>query len=135
MPAVQVRDLEQDVYEQLKASAARNKRSISQQVEYYICEGLRNDERRIRAQEEGEEYDPVWGVRLRKEELPSIPPHLIQRDLTPEERARKWEILEARIKALPKIDTTGLPSPAEMIREDRDELSGRMARIEREVYA
>ena len=120
MPAVQVRDLDQETYELLKASAARNRRSISQQVEYFIDEGLRMENRRLQAEEAGEQYDPVWGVRLRRETFPVFAERPVPRELTPEERIEKRKALFSRIKALPKIDLSGLPTPEEMIREDRD---------------
>ena len=121
MPAVQVRDMETETYELLKASAARNKRSISQQAEWFIAEGLRNEERRIRAEEAGEEYDPAWGVRLRHETVPVFAERPPQRELTREERIEKQKKLFEKINAMPKIDMTGWPDPVDVIREMREE--------------
>ena len=134
MPAVQVRDMEAETYELLKASAARNRRSISQQVEYFIAEGLRNEERRARLEEEGERYDPVWGVRLRQETLPVFAERPSQRELTREERIEKRRKLFEELDAMPKIDPDPFPDAAEMIRRMRDERTEHLFRLTLGAY-
>lgn len=134
MPAVQVRDMETETYELLKASAARNKRSISQQAEWFIAEGLRNEQRQARAEEEGERYDPVWGVRLRRETLPVFAERPPAREETVEERAERHRKLFEELEAMPPIDLSGLPDPVEMIRQMRDERAEHLFRLAQGVY-
>ena len=120
MPAVQVRDMDRETYELLKASAARDRRSIAQQAEYIISSYLKQEELRCRAMEP-EVYDPVWGVRLRHETVPVFAEYAAPRDLTPEEVLAKRKRLKAQLDDMPKIDTTGWPNPADVIREMREE--------------
>ena len=122
MPAVQIRDLEQETYEMLKASAQRNRRSIAQQVEYFIDEGLRNEARRMQAELEPEAYDPVWGVRLRSESLPVFAERREPgREESPSERKERHRRLYEEFRAMPRIDMAGWPDPTDVIRQMRDE--------------
>ena len=128
MPAVQVRDMDRETYELLKASAARDRRSIAQQAEYIISSYLKQEELRCRAVEP-EVYDPVWGVRLRHETVPVFAEYAAPRDLTREERIAKMQRLFKEMEALPKVDLAGLPDPIEIIREMRDERSEHLFRL------
>ena len=128
MPAVQVREMETETYDMLKASAARNTRSISQQAEWFIAEGLRNEASRRRM--EGEErYDPTWGVHLRHEAVPVFAETPIERELSREERIEKLQRLFREMESLPKVDLSGLPDPVDIIREMRDERSEQLFRL------
>lgn len=109
MPALQVRDFPDELYEQLKAYAASQHRSVAQQTIVAVEQML--------AHPEASRY---WnGERLYRAVRP-IPDYD-----TEEERAARIEKrkkLFARIEKLPKFELPeGFPSTAELIRQGHEE--------------
>lgn len=112
MPALQVRDFPEDVYQQLKERAKLDRRSLSQEVIYLVVKGLNaKDETYVRV-----------GERLFHETRASW---LRELDEDPEERehrARKREALFARIDARGPIGSDDDPiDSARLVREGRAE--------------
>ena len=97
MPALQIRALPQDVYDLLAETAKRQYRSITQQAIVSLREGLF------------------------KVDAPSYAAQPDADLLAPTQRAAQREAILARIQAMekPKIPK-GFPSPAELVRADRD---------------
>ena len=92
MPTLQVRDLEQDLYDRLCAVAKREHRSIAQQTVVFIEQGLDGHMR----------TKPQWKI-------------------DEEERiAQRRELLQSLCKRPLCVDPDGFPSAAELVREDRD---------------
>ena len=92
MPTLQVRDLEQDLYDRLAAYAKQERRSIAQQTVVFIEQGLDGEMRR----------KPQWKIRE-------------------EERiAKRREFLQSLSERPPHIVPDDFPSTAELVREDRD---------------
>ncbi len=112
MPALQVRDFPEDVYQQLKERAKLDRRSLSQEVIYFIMKGLNAKD---------ETYVKV-GDRVFHETRASW---LRELDQDPEERARrakKRAELFARIEAREPIVSEGNPiDSAQLVREGRAE--------------
>lgn len=97
MPALQIRDLPQGLYDELKLRAAREHRSLAQQATVAIEQHLRL--------------------------VPSV--EQSTRSLTGEEerqaRVAKRKAIFARIDAMPKVEIPeDFPTPEEIIRELRD---------------
>ena len=92
MPTLQVRDLEQDLYDRLCAVAKREHRSIAQQTVVFIEQGLDGHMRK----------NPQW--KIAKEERIA------------ERRTLLKSIAERPSHTVP----ADFPSTAELVREDRD---------------
>ncbi|MDU6010930.1 MAG: argininosuccinate lyase [Slackia sp.] len=115
MPALQVREFPDDIYEELKAAAAREHRSIAQQT--IIC--VERFLREASARERKIENEGCWH---------RVTPHSpYQQDESLQKReariAKRQEIFR-RIDALPKLDLpNGALGPVDIIqgmREERD---------------
>lgn len=112
MPALQVRDLPEDVYAGLKERAAREHRSLSQQTIVGLREYLQMDP-------EGVKTAVLESRKVSYEDALAGWRH--PSDETREERAARKKKLFEEIDKLPKFDLPpGYSSVAEMIREDRD---------------
>lgn len=113
MPALQVRDLPQDIYDDLKAQAEREHRSLSQQTVVLLQAALHDgDEMPHVAAPAGERkvsyQDALAGWQY--------PP-----DETHAERIARRKRLFARFEEVPAFDLPDeYASVADMIREDRD---------------
>lgn len=116
MPALQVRDFPDELYEQLKECAARNHRSIAQQTIAYVEQGMSREgtER---------EFQVIRGGKHASGEKPrSI--YVPRRD-SEEERAARIAKRKAAFEDIKKLPWNG-PLPVgdeivEMIRESREE--------------
>lgn len=117
MPALQVRDFPEDVYLRLKEQAKLDRRSLSQEVVYYVVKGLDEEDRR---------YVRV-GDRMYRETRASWLKHLDDDPEELERRAKKREELFARIKAMGPIEPSddGFDS-ARLVRESRAENDRRL---------
>lgn len=92
MPTLQVRDLEQDLYDRLCEAAKRERRSIAQQTVVFIEQGLNGQMQR----------KPEWMIRE-------------------EERiAKRQEFFKRLSEKPPIIFDDDFPTDAELVREDRD---------------
>lgn len=92
MPTLQVRDLEQDLYDRLCAVAKSEHRSIAQQTVVFIEQGLDGHMHR----------KPQWKI-------------------DEEERiAKRRELLKSIAERPPHVVSDDFPSTAELVREDRD---------------
>lgn len=102
MPALQVRDFPDHMYEELKAAAQRDHRSIAQQTIYAV-------EQYLKAQRRGVEEQDTWTNRTKQAEDER------------QERIKKREALFEKLSKMPPHEVPeGFPSAAELIREDRD---------------
>ena len=113
MPALQVREFPDDIYEELKAAAAREHRSIAQQT--IICV-----ERFLREASARERKTENEGYRHRGTSLP----YCRQDESTREREARiaKRQEIFRRIDAFPKLDLpNGALGPVDIIRGMREE--------------
>lgn len=106
MPALQVRDLPQDLYDKLKARAEREHRSLAQEtivaIERHVDPAMRPDEMPARfrlVDEEAERQARIARRRRVLEEIAAMPPSIVPDDF---------------------------PSPAELIREGRRERDDRL---------
>lgn len=106
MPALQVRDLPQDLYDKLKARAEREHRSLAQEtivaIERHVDSATRPDEMPARfrlVDEEAERQARIARRRRVLEEIAAMPPSIVPDDF---------------------------PSPAELIREGRRERDDRL---------
>lgn len=108
MPALQVRDFPDDLYEQLKVCAAREHRSIAQQTVAFVEQGVR--------QYGGDYY---WdGQTLHR------PPQLFTFDTEKDRQVRieRRRALFEELDKLPSIEASGdFPDPAQLVRECRRE--------------
>lgn len=119
MPAFQVKDFPADLYDELKACAAAEDRSMAQQNIHIVREFLRAYRQ--------------WGGRTgwAVQPIKLVDKTAEQRKRTAEEEreeriARRKRIF-AEIDALPKIDIPdNFPSPAEIIRQMREERDDRL---------
>lgn len=113
MPALQVKDFPADLYEELRACAAAEDRSITQQTVRILREYLRAY-RQVGGQVDWQ-IVPVGRARLHAE------PRAAAADERQQRIERKRKAFE-RIEALPPFDVPdGFPSPAELVRQARDE--------------
>lgn len=106
MPALQVRDLPQDLYDKLKARAEREHRSLAQEtivaIERHVDPATRPDEMPARFRLVDEEAERQARIACRRrvlEEIAAMPPSIVPDDF---------------------------PSPAELIREERRERDDRL---------
>jgi len=111
MAALQIRSVPEDIREWLSQEAAAQHRSINQQALVVLKEYKRFKEMSDVAQSDGiHVIHPLHGEKLEQDEQ--------------DKRAAKRRALYEEIKALNKrtgfVYPESLPSPAEMIREDRD---------------
>ncbi|MEG0790172.1 MAG: argininosuccinate lyase [Gordonibacter sp.] len=111
MPALQVRDFPDDLYEQLKSYAASQHRSIAQQTIVAV-------EEMLAAQNTSHYWD---GGTLHR--VASRPRYLdFDTEAQRAERIKKRKELFAEIHALPKIELPDdFPSVAELVRQGREE--------------
>lgn len=105
MPALQVRDFPQDLYEGLKECAIREHRSLAQQTVHAVEEMLAR-------RDAGRSNEPFATV-----SFDSLQAR--------QERIEKRKALFARIRQYSKQFPKNLPSPEEMVRESRAELDRR----------
>lgn len=105
MPALQVRDFPQGLYDELKLSAARDHRSIAQQVVALV---------------DGALHAP----------MPAAPRHVARvtagdfafdTEAERQERIRRRKEIFARLDANPVTMPSDFPSPAEIVRAIRDD--------------
>ena len=123
MPTLQVRDIPQDLYDDLKARAAAEKRSITQETIVLLTTALRASEPGVRdAQPQLQPYEepPAPGTRKVSYE-DALAGWQYPSDETREERIARRKKLFEEIAKLPKIDLPeGFPTPEEIVREMRD---------------
>lgn len=114
MPALQVRELPQDIYDELKARADKEHRSLSQQTIVLLQQALA-------AGKQSAQQPPVeLGARKVSYE-DALAGWQYPSDETREERIARRKRLFEEIDKLPAIDLPpDFPSAAELIREDRD---------------
>lgn len=114
MPALQVRDFPEDLYEQLKVCAAREHRSIAQQTVAFVEQGIR--------QYRGDYY---WdGQTLHR------PPQFFDFDTEKDRQARieRRKALFEELDKLPPIEAPDdFPDPVELVRECRREQDRKMS--------
>lgn len=112
MPALQVRDFPEELYEQLKDCAKREHRSIAQQtvacVDWYVngagAPGAPLAWRGGEQERRDRDREPIW----------------MHHELPPEQVEERRKLF-AELEALPIFDVPdGFPSAVELIREDRD---------------
>lgn len=110
MPALQVKDFPDDLYEELRECATEECRSVSQQTIYVLREFLR--------------YRKAYGSA--KNALWAAP--LVADLLTDEEEAKRLARVAKRKRIMERIEARGtievpddFPDPAEMIRQMREE--------------
>ena len=116
MPALQVRDFPDDLYEKLKACAAMEHRSVAQQTVALVEEGLS-------ARGASHYWDGAELRRLRPE------PQIFDFDTEAARAARieKRKALFAEFEKLPKFTVPDtFPSTAELIRQGREERDQRI---------
>lgn len=114
MPALQVKDFPNDLYEELRECATAQDRNISQQTVHVLREYLR-------AYRQGGN-SASWVVRPAVEQ-PETPPRVKSRaEETPEERIERRRKAFEAIDAMPKFEVPDdFPEPAELIRQMREE--------------
>lgn len=114
MPALQVRDFPEDLYEQLKECAVREHRSIAQQTVAFVEQGIR--------QYQGDYY---WdGQTLHR------PPQVLDFDTEEKRKARieKRRALFAELDKLPRIEVPDdFPDTVELIHQMREERDQQIA--------
>lgn len=112
MPALQVREFPEDLYEALRVCASNEDRSISQQT-VNILRGY------LRAYRAG-------GGQVAWAAVPAAPLASPANGIDEREhRARKRALTFERIDALPPFDVPeGFPEPAELVRATREERNG-----------
>ena len=117
MPALQVRELPEDLYEQLKESARRERRSLAQQTTVLLRRGLAAEEAPV-ASDGG-----VWPERDREARRRGRGGVYLGADL-PAERERRIAMRKELFRAIDEIPWQRPPLTAEeivaMVREDRD---------------
>lgn len=119
MPALQVKDFPEDLYEELRACASRNDRSMSQQTLRILREYLRA------YREYGEDVGLIYAGYARSAESGGC--RLPTDDDRMRRIARKRIVFE-RIDALPVFDVpSGFPSADEVVRQMREERDDRIA--------
>lgn len=123
MPALQVRDFPQELYDQLKESAAEDHRSIAQQTVYAVEEMLRM--RNIRFIEP-RYFKSVFNDAETNGDFEDI-------DEECQKRIEKRRKLFAEIHELAKELPKDLPDPVEMVRQGREEQDQRDERLMREM--
>lgn len=124
MPALQVKDFPSDLYEDLRACASRQDRSLSQQTTRILREYLRV------YRQVGE--SAAWEVRaVERPGGPSCPGASVRSSAAGADDEhvrieRRKKTLE-KIRALPKIEEpSGFPSAAELVRQMREERDARL---------
>lgn len=123
MPALQVRDFPQELYDQLKESAVEDHRSIAQQTVYAVEEMLRM--RNIRFIEP-RYLKSVFNDAETNGDFEDI-------DEERQKRIEKRRKLFAEIHELAKELPKDLPDPVEMVRQGREEQDQRDERLMREM--
>ena len=124
MPALQVRDFPEDLYEDLRAKAKENHRSFTQEtivaVKQYLLSG--NTFKLLDLEEGAKE-----GASDDKQKAPQNSYYTIQysachvKDLPEHSRKRRQAEVLATLRAQPiVIDPKDFPSSVELVREDRD---------------
>ena len=114
MPALQVRDFPEDLYEQLKVCAAREHRSIAQQTVAFVEQGIR---------QYGGDYH--WDGRTLHR-----PPQLFDFETEKERQARieRRRAVFERLDKLPPIEVPAdFPDSVELVRECRREQDRKMS--------
>lgn len=110
MPALQVRDLPQDVYDDLKAQAEQEHRSMSQQTIVLLQQALQAGKQSAQQQ--------VGARRVSYED--SLAGWRYPPDETREERIERRKRLFAQIDAMPKIELPDdFPTSEQIVREMR----------------
>ncbi len=113
MPALQVREFPEDLYEALRVCANNEDRSISQQTVHILRDYLR-------AYRAGG-GQVAWAAVPTAQPAPPASYGTDER----EHRARKRALAFERIDALPPFDVPeGFPEPAELVRSAREERDG-----------
>lgn len=119
MPALQVRDFPQPLYDRLKEQAARDHRSMAQQALFYIEGGLNGS------------HKPNGTTTTTSEQERSIYTHRFEAQEEIDARAEKRRRLLEKVQRNPIKVPVGFPSPEEILRAIRDdkedELDARIA--------
>lgn len=117
MPALQVRDFPQPLYDRLKEQAARDHRSMAQQALFYIEGGLNGS------------HKPNGTTTTTSEQERSIyTPHIDTNEDT-QARIKRRKTLFEKINASPFTLPPNAPSPAEMLHQARDERDTQMEEV------
>jgi plasmid stability protein len=113
MPALQVRDLPQDIYDDLKAQAEREHRSLSQQTVVLLQAALRDGDAALHAAAPAGERKVSYQDALAGWQYPP--------DETNAERIARRKRLLARFEEVPPIQLPAdFPTSEEIVREMRD---------------
>lgn len=113
MPALQVRELPEDLYEALRECASNEDRSISQQTIHILRDYLRAYRT--------SSGPVVWTAVPATPQTPQASTRVDER----EQRVRKRALAFERIDALPSFNVPGgFPEPAELVRSARGERDG-----------
>ena len=122
MPAVQVRDFPQEIYDRIKEEARQNGRSVTQQTKYIVVEHFaRIDEERERA---ALETDPLRGWAYKgpaPDPVPNANPFRPEDPAVIEERRVRREALFARIASRKYPQEVMDVDVVQLVREMRDE--------------
>lgn len=111
MPALQVRDFPEDIYEKLRICAQRNHRSMAQQTIVAVEQMLQQEEQGRRA---GENATSIH---------PSIKHETFDTEEERLARIKKRKDIFAQIKASKVEISPDFPSPEELVRQGREERS------------
>lgn len=124
MPALQVKDFPQDLYDKLKACAVKEDRSISQQT-VHILRGYLQAYHRLAERSDWEIVPKTSGVLLPYHEQALIPQET--------EEAKRQTYLEKRKRVFEEISAfphpeipDDFPSPAELVRQEHEERDSRI---------
>ncbi len=124
MPALQVRDFPEDLYEELKECAEREHRSIAQQTTFILDRYLRIYRAKVLMEEAGAPDFQLICVNLdnsREESQWAVAADSKEMAAEEEERILKRKLLMERIHSRPQTPIPDdFPSPVEMIREMRE---------------
>ena len=122
MPAVQVRDFPQEIYDRIKEEARQSGRSVTQQTKYIVMEHFAQiDEERERAIWE-EQALRGWTYKgPSPEPSPHANPFRPEDPAVIEERRARREALFARIASREYPDAFYEVDDAQLVREMRDE--------------
>lgn len=134
MPAVQVRDFPEDLYERFKAQAERDHRSVAAELIYAAELVLEQAEREKTASKAVETLTASSSLREQRQrhDTLTVEDIVMGRYIeTPEEkeaRIKRRRAVYAEIEELAKTLPKDLPDPVELIREMREERDGELLR-------
>ena len=113
MPALQVRDFPEDLYEELKNAADRDRRSIAQQTTYLVEQALHRHPAQQTAGYPASGSLPAEGL--------LNPGRVYETEASRQARIEKRRGVFARIDRLPETILYDAPDPAVVVRQMREE--------------